>query len=351
MNGTPSVAGCARSSRKPRGRCGPRRALVAVRIEPRGSIESLACTSRSRPGPPISTIRSRVAVVPPGSSSGAPAANAWQVSRQMPGLGVVVERGQVGLRGRRCRRTASDPGRRSARAAATASRRPRPRPGSGAAPRGPGARGRVVGARPRAVVDVRPGVHDHALGADLDGPPDVVGDRGHRPLVGRGVGDAEVDEVRRVDDHPDPALGASRRGTRRPRPACRRDSAQPRGLPMKTCSASQPPSSRAHGVASTSPGPTLTWVPTGLRSDRSSTGVTYRAGRSDQVDGDRRALGPARPAPGSIEYTKPRPSVAGGLLDVDLEAGVLERARWRRRRRSRARWGPRPARGRAETRS
>ena len=97
----------------------------------------------------------------------------------------------------------------------------------------------VVPVRRAARVDVRPGVHDDALGADLGGAAEVVGDRRHRLLVRRGGRAAEVHEVRRVDERPGAGLRA---GLPEPRvlagsPA---DSAQPRGLPTNTWSVSQP---------------------------------------------------------------------------------------------------------------
>ena len=78
-----------------------------------------------------------------------------------------------------------------------------------AAPRAPAASPRrsCVRARPGRRVDERPGVHDDALGADLGGALEVVGDRGDRVLVRRGGGRAEVDEVGRVDEDPRAALG------------------------------------------------------------------------------------------------------------------------------------------------
>jgi len=56
-------------------------------------------------------------------------------------------------------------------------------------------------------VDVRPGVHDDALGADLRRPLEVVRHRRHRALVRRGRRRAEVHQVRRVDEDPGAALG------------------------------------------------------------------------------------------------------------------------------------------------
>jgi hypothetical protein len=58
-------------------------------------------------------------------------------------------------------------------------------------------------------IDERPGVDDDALGSDLDGPAQVVGDHRGRARVRRGRGGAEVDEVRRVDERSHPA-GADR---------------------------------------------------------------------------------------------------------------------------------------------
>ena len=62
---------------------------------PRTSIESLACTSRSRPGPPISTIRSTVAVGAAGLVERRAGGEDVAGVEADPGLGVVVERGEV----------------------------------------------------------------------------------------------------------------------------------------------------------------------------------------------------------------------------------------------------------------
>ena len=124
---------------------------------------------------------------------------------------------------------------------------------------------RVVRRRALALGDARAGVHHHALGADLRGAHQVVGHRGDGLLVGRGGGGAEVDQVRRVHEHPHPALGACRRGTPRRRPG-RPPSGPSRGGCRRT-----PGSSRSRAASAlarapfTSPVPTWTWVPTGLR--------------------------------------------------------------------------------------
>ena len=71
-------------------------------------------------------------------------------------------------------------------------------------------------------------MHHHALGADLDGATEVVGDDRGGPLVRRGRGGAEVDQVGRVDHHADalgraepPELGVLLRLPGRERPAAR----------------------------------------------------------------------------------------------------------------------------------
>ena len=125
--------------------------------------------------------------------------------------------------GPRRRRTASGPGRRSAPAAATVRRRRRPPRAAAAVPRGPGASRR----RSRSVEPpgstYEPGVHDDALGADLGGAAQVVGDRWpptSRTSRGRA---AEVHQVRRVDERPGCRVSrAGLAGTARPRGARRR---------------------------------------------------------------------------------------------------------------------------------
>ncbi len=217
---------------------------------PRTSIESFACTSRSRSGPPISTIRSTVAAAPPGSSSGAPAANTWQVSRQTPALGWKSRAARYGSR-------SSTPAH---------SERPWPAVGSSSSHGASSpATASSSGSRPSrtwriaaayrsaelARIDVRAGVHDHALDAGLRRPAQVVGDRRDRLLVRRRGRGAEVHEVRRVHEHPHAALGdrgpeplvlRGLAGRSAPsRAGCRRRSAWSRSRARRRSPAPRPP--------------------------------------------------------------------------------------------------------------
>ena len=120
-------------------------------------------------------------------------------------------RGRRGTaRGRPRRHTATGPGRPSAPAAATARRRRPRRPAAAAAPRGPGASRRRSG-RLRLVESpgstYEPVCTTTPSTPDLRRPAQVVGDRRDRLLVRRRGRRAEVHEVRRVHEHPHPALG------------------------------------------------------------------------------------------------------------------------------------------------
>ncbi len=187
-------------------RCGPRRAARAGRASSRaGPSSRWRAPAAAGPGRAISTIRSTVA-------GGAARLVQRRAGRERvagveadarPWGGGRARRGTA--RGPRPRRTGDRPwpavgssSSHGSRVALDASR------GSAAAPRGPAAAPPRAARRSPLVVDVRPGVHDHALGADLHRAPYVVRDRRHRPLVRRRRGRAQVDEVRRVDDHPDP---------------------------------------------------------------------------------------------------------------------------------------------------
>src|SRR3954453_3984423 len=86
-------------------------------------------------------------------------------------------------------------------------------------------------------------------------------------------------------------------------------SAQPRGLPTKTWNVSQPAASALATAPSTSPFPTRTWVPIGLRPAGSRTGQTSRRARSDQGEGDGRA-------------GRDHVATAGGLREDETEAEV-----------------------------
>ena len=210
---------------------------------PRTSIESLAWTSRSRPGPPISTIRSSGR----GRAAGLVERGAGREDvagvEADPGLGVVVEGGEVG-------REVLDAGaQRPALAGGGLEQQPR----GGVvgdrvqqrqqARRGPAASPRRTRSVAAARVDERAGVHDDALGADLGRPLEVVRDRGDRLLVRRGGGRAEVDQVRRVDEDPHAALGRRRPEAPRRSAGSPAECAQPRGLPTKTWKVSQPTAS------------------------------------------------------------------------------------------------------------
>ena len=74
---------------------------------------------------------------------------------------------------------------------------------------------------------------------------------------------------------PRSAVAARKRASSAGLPA---ESAQPRGLPVKSWSASQPSASALASAPSTSPLPTRTWVPTGLRRVGSTMVGTLSAG-------------------------------------------------------------------------
>ena len=102
------------------------------RLDPSGSLESLAWTSFSRPRPTARTSALSIVRTPPGAARSWPAAKAWQVSRQTPSRGCRVEHLEqrtevVDRRGDRLRRRrrparSAGPGRRrsAGRAAAAA---------------------------------------------------------------------------------------------------------------------------------------------------------------------------------------------------------------------------------------
>ena len=123
-------------------------------------------------------------------------------------------------------------------------------------------------------------MHDHALGADLHGPPEVVRHGGHRSLVRRRGRRAQVHQVGRVDNDPAPGrlVGARNAASTTGSPA---EAAQPRGFPTKTWTVSAPIASAVASAPFTRPPPTWTWVPTGLRKPA-------QAGAADGGGGTRR---------------------------------------------------------------
>ena len=299
-----------RARRTRRRRCGPRRCFWWRSLKaPRTSIESLACTSRSRPGPPISTIRSTVAVVPPGSSSGAPAAKTWQVSRQIPALGWWSRASRYGAR-------SSTPAHRDrpwpavgsssshgAASSATASSR-------AAVPRGPASSPRrsspcwspSLGSTYDPVCTTTPSAPISAARLRL-----WATEATEFSYVA-GVGEPRLTRYgawmkARV---PRSAIRSRNRASSAGLPAL---SAQPRGLPTKIWKVSQPTSSALATAPSTRPLPTRTWVPIGLRRQARAPDNLSGASGSDQREGDRRAwVRTSSPPPGLCEKTNPSPS-------------------------------------------
>ena len=247
-----------------------------------------------------------------------------------PGLGVVVERCQV-------RRQVLDAGaQRAALARGRLEHQPRQRVvvdasrAAATTPRGP-PEGRLVQPFGAGRVDVRAGVHDHPLRADLHRAPEVVRDRRHRPFVGRAAsatrgsrGTARGSTTRIPLSAQPSRNAASSAGL----PAL---SAQPRGLPVKTCTASSPSSPAPVSVALDQPRPDLD-----VGADRVPQGgaypVTSRGRRSDRPV---RALGQLGAGAGVRGEDEAEAEVARGLLDVDDEARAPRGSRWRRRRRRR----------------
>ena len=175
MNGTPSVAGWASSSANAWTPMWPSPIFwCRSRNAPRTSIESLAWTSRSRPGrrsPPPGRgwrprRRARRAVRRRRTRGRCP-------GRSRPWGGSPAPRGRA--RGRPRPRTATGPDRRSARAAARERRRRPPRPAAAAGLADLPHRGGVLLLAPVGVHE-RAGVHDDALDPDLGGAAQVVGD-------------------------------------------------------------------------------------------------------------------------------------------------------------------------------
>jgi HAMP domain-containing protein len=88
ITGMPAVAGWAISSANASSPIAPLPMVSCrSRSEPHRSRESLACTSHSRSTPQTATSSSSVAVIPPGTDTSWPAAQAWQVSKQIPRYG------------------------------------------------------------------------------------------------------------------------------------------------------------------------------------------------------------------------------------------------------------------------
>ena len=283
---------------------------------PRTSIESLACTRRSRPGTadlddPVHGRRRAAGLVE--RCAGREDVAGVEADPGLAGGG----RGRRGrARGPRRRRTASGPARRSARAAATGRRRRPAPPARAAAPRGPVASRRRTARRPRGPsrVDERAGVHDDALGADLDRAAQVVGDG--RPRTARrstAVGEPRLTRYGAWMKARMPRCARCRRGSARPRPACRARAPSRGGCRRRPGGSRSRSSSALASAPATRPLPTGTWVPIGLRAAWRSVGHgrtlsvaeagPVHRGAQMMVERDRGALGRHRPGAGVDQKT------------------------------------------------
>ncbi len=268
-NGTPAVAGCASSSRNASTPMCPSPMFWCRSLNaPRTSIESFACTSRSRPGPPISTIRSSVAAAPPGSSRGAPAANTWQVSRQMPALGWWSRASRYGAR-------SSTPAQ---------SERPWPAVGSSSSQgASSSATASSTGSRPSRTWRMAASYRSVEPPGSTNEPVCTTTPSAPISAARRRLWATEATDFSYVAGvglprftrygawmnvrTPASAQASRKRASSRGSPA---DSAQPRGLPTNTWNVSHPSSRALVNAPATRPLPTVTCVPTGLRRAGSS---------------------------------------------------------------------------------
>ena len=178
----------------------------------------------------------------------------------------------------------------------------RPRRAPAAAPRAPGASRRRTGPsrrrgrRTSRCARPRPRRRSRRRGAGC-GRPSAT-DFSYVAAVGR----AEVHQVRRVDEHPDAALGAGVAGTRASSRGSPGRAAPSRGGCRRRPGASRSRSRRRVASApATSPLPTMTWVPTGLR--RPGRGRVERVTSSGGMpEGYPRRVG--ADAPGRRQMTK-----------------------------------------------